>query len=259
MKTKGFKILIILILLTATRMNAQNSRFLQSGVVHFEKKVNLNARIKKNISEQDVLKQQAFAQFKITQQQFRISKSRLSFFDDKSLFEPEDQVSQDPAAYFGEDPMSHQINIVFRDTKSKTDVTEKKVFEELFLIKDSTKHIVWKLTEETREIAGYPCKRANGLLQDSIYVVAFYTEKIVSTSGPESFGGLPGMILGLALPHENITWFATSIEDKSISPDSIKPPSAGRPISRAELIDFLLPAIKKNNINERLFLKGIML
>jgi GLPGLI family protein len=48
-------------------------------------------------------------------------------------------------------------------------------------------------------IAGFNCRRANAMIMDSIYVVAFYTDEILTTGGPESFSGLPGMILGVAL------------------------------------------------------------
>jgi GLPGLI family protein len=47
---------------------------------------------------------------------------------------------------------------------------------------------------------------------DSIYVIAFYTDEIPVSSGPESFNGLPGMILGIVLPRLNITYFATKLE-----------------------------------------------
>ncbi len=78
-----------------------------------------------------------------------------------------------------------------------------------------------------REIAGYTCRRANALVMDSIYVVAFYTEVIPVSSGPEIFSGLPGMILGVALPHENVTWFATSVKDNDTLKE-IKPPAKGK-------------------------------
>ncbi|WP_316829836.1 GLPGLI family protein [Pedobacter aquatilis] len=254
-----FLILVISSLHFFIPAKAQNFHFISSGVIHFEKRINLYARIKKTLSVKDPVKQQAFEQFKLTQPQFRVLESKLYFSAAQSLFEPLNQTSGDNVGYFGEDLMGGQINVVFKDRDNKIDVVEKKILGEVFLLKDSTRKMVWKLTEETREIAGFPCKRANGLIQDSIYVVAFYTEKILSSSGPESFGGLPGMILGLALPHENITWFATEVEEKTIAPSVIKPPTAGKEIPRRELATFLLPMIKRNNFNERNFLKGIML
>ncbi|SJN18479.1 hypothetical protein FM107_01375 [Sphingobacterium sp. JB170] len=46
--------------------------------------------------------------------------------------------------------------------------------------------------------------------------MAFYSESIIPTGGPESFCGLPGMILGVALPHENVSWFATKVTPMNI-------------------------------------------
>ena len=38
---------------------------------------------------------------------------------------------------------------------------------------------------------------------DTVYVVAFYTEDIPVSGGPEMFGGLPGMILELTVTGHN--------------------------------------------------------
>jgi GLPGLI family protein len=107
-------------------------------------------------------------------------------------------------------------------------VVQKSVFEETFLVKDSVRKIKWKITDETRDIAGYTCRRANGIMMDSIYVVAFYTTEIPLSGGPEQFSGLPGMILGAALPHENITWFATKVTDAGLPPNTVVPPKKGK-------------------------------
>ena len=69
----------------------------------------------------------------------------------------------------------------------------------------------WKLTDERKVIAGFDCIRANAIIYDSIYVVAFFSEQLLPAIGPESFSGLPGMILGVSIPHEHISWFATKI------------------------------------------------
>ncbi len=120
--------------------------------------------------------------------------------------------------------MLNQCNTIFTNIATKQTVDQKKVFDQAYLVKDSVTRIKWKITDETREIAGYTCRRANGIYLDSIYVVAFYTTRIPVAAGPESFNGLPGMILGVALPHENITWFATKVTEASIPQDAIVPP-----------------------------------
>ena len=107
-----------------------------------------------------------------------------------------------------------------------TALTEKQAFEQIFFIKDAVKKLKWKLTEETREIAGYECHRANALLFDSIYIVAFYTDEIPTRGGPESFNGLPGMILGVAIPHQHITIFAESVTRMDTKPEKWKLPAS---------------------------------
>jgi GLPGLI family protein len=121
---------------------------------------------------------------------------------------------------------------------------EKHVFDEVFLVKDSTRHINWKITTETRDIAGYKCRRANALVLDSIYVVAFYTDEITTTGGPEMFNGLPGMILGVALPHENVTWFATKVSEVVVTPKQLAAPKQGKPTTNKGLVETLKGALK---------------
>ncbi|MBS1664969.1 MAG: GLPGLI family protein, partial [Bacteroidetes bacterium] len=61
-----------------------------------------------------------------------------------------------------------------------------------------------------------------------IYVVAFYTDEILTSGGPESFTGLPGMILGVSLPHEHISWFATKVEGAPVADSQLNPPVKGK-------------------------------
>ncbi len=58
-----------------------------------------------------------------------------------------------------------------------------------------------------------------------MYVVAFYTDEIPVSGGPEEMGGLPGMILELAVPRLYTTWTATKVEVVSIKSDELQPPA----------------------------------
>ena len=93
-------------------------------------------------------------------------------------------------------------------------------------------------------LPGYTCRRANALMMDSIYVVAFYTTQIPVSGGPESFNGLPGMILGVALPHENLSWFATKVTDMTLAPNAIVPPKKGKPMDSKAFKAVLQAAFK---------------
>jgi GLPGLI family protein len=88
---------------------------------------------------------------------------------------------------------------------------QKEVFENVYLVQDDMQNYQWKITHETRTIAGFVCKKAVTKICDSVYGVAFNTDQILISSGRESFGGLPSLILGLAVPRLHTTWFATKL------------------------------------------------
>jgi GLPGLI family protein len=115
------------------------------------------------------------------------------------------------------------------------------------------------LTDETRTIAGFSCRRANALIMDSIYVVAFYTDEILTTGGPESFSGLPGMILGIALPHQHVTWFATKVEAVSVNDAQLVPPQKGKKTDNAGFKETVGGALKDWGKYAQKFLQAIYL
>ena len=80
------------------------------------------------------------------------------------------------------------------------------------LLQDSLLKVKWKITDEYRQIAGYSCRRANGLTLDSVYVVAFYTDQIPLSVGPGTVNGLPGMILGLVVPEQHFNIYASEVK-----------------------------------------------
>ncbi len=223
-------------------------RFTKQGEIEFEKRINMYAFIKKAISgnkEQAAYMERYFEQYKTTQPQFRTMKSLLKFSGSTTLFTPVKETEVQPNNFFNNMPGVNQVNTIQTDLEDKTSIIQKSVFEETFLIKDSLRKINWKITDETREIAGYPCRRANALVMDSIYVVAFYTDKIPVSGGPETFTGLPGMILGLALPHDHITWFATRVNDMPMAKNVLTAPAKGKPMNQTEFIATLQTAFKR--------------
>jgi len=254
--------LIILLLLLQGISNsllAQHVRFPTEGVIEFERSNNMYAIMQKRMGKQSGnFDTQFFDQYKKTNPQFKILKSTLYFSKDKTLFKPIEDLS--PASpFFGPSPDVTQNNTIYIDFASHIQTTRKQVFEENFIVKDSTRNINWKMTSETREIAGYMCRRANAIVMDSIYVVAFYTEQIPVSGGPESFTGLPGMILGVALPHDNISWFAKTVTDKTVEPSIIVPPSKGKPVDNKGLAATLNNVMKGWGDYGKAYLKALML
>lgn len=224
---------------------AQNARFTTQGIVKYEKRVNMYALIKAEMKRypNDSFSERFFEEYQKSNPQFKVLKSSLSFSNDKTFYKPEEEtVVQN--SFYGNHIATQQNNIIATNTAAGTSITQKKVYEELYLVKDSTRKINWKITTEVRNIAGYDCRRANALIMDSIYVVAFYTDQIPVSGGPESFTGLPGLILGVALPYENITWFATSVLDQPVTEESIKAPTKGKAVNHKQLSDILKEALK---------------
>jgi len=228
-------------------LNAQNVRFTRSGLIEYQKTVNMYAIIQRGINkENESLLKPAFEAYKQQHPQFKELKSTLRFAGNKTLFTPVG-VSTSITNFFNDPQISMQNNVVYSDLNTKQLISKRKVFDDTYLLKDSLKNIKWKFTDEVREIAGYPCHRANGLTLDSVYVVAFYTDKIPVSGGPESFGGLPGMILQLALPHENVSWIATKVEDIDLPVNSVLPPTGATIINFKELIEKLRSVYKGSN------------
>ncbi len=232
-----------LLALISTGSFAQNAHFTTSGIIEFEKSVNMYALLQKRINKRnESYMQPAYESFRKSQPQFKKLKSQLYFDNDRTLYKP---LPEDgPMNGWFNTPIVQQTNTIGADLKTGASSTAKLVYEENFLVKDTLRKINWKITDETREIAGYPCRRANAVIMDSIYVVAFYTDQIAVTGGPESFTGLPGMILGVALPHEHVTWFATKVTDKAVMPKELAPPAKGKPVNNKQLNATLKEAMK---------------
>jgi GLPGLI family protein len=249
-----------LFFLTATTLVAQHVRFPTSGLIEYDKSVNMHALIKKNINSlNSSFYQQAFDAYKKTQPQFKVLKSTLKFSGDQTLFTPLPSKESASGGFFGNEPAAQQNNTIYTNLSTGLTTSQKLVYEDTFLLKDSTRKITWKITDETREIAGYNCRRANAIMLDSIYVVAFYTDQIPVSGGPESFSGLPGMILGVALPHENITWFATRVSDVTHPANSIVAPTKGKAMDLKGFSTMLTDALKSWGDYAKSALKAFML
>jgi len=245
MKTTLKYILLFAIIFISNNLFAQNVHFIQNGVIEFEKRSNMYALIKKKINKNnESYMQKAFDQYQKNNPQFKSAKSSLSFTKDKSLYRWTEANDMANNNWISNDVLADLKNTIATDFKTESSTTQKSVYENTYLVKDSLRKINWKITDETREIAGYDCRRANAIIMDSIYVVAYYTNQIAVSGGPESFTGLPGMILGLALPHENVTWFATKVTEIAVPEKDLLPPTKGKAVDNKGLNSILLGAMK---------------
>lgn len=202
-----------LLLIPFSGMSQNNPFQLENGSILFEKKVNLYAN--GPVSDD----------FKRLAGQFRTSYFTLEFNGSQTLYTPDDKNRSLPKT--GEQQAEN--NTVYNNLDQKLYQSTRSVFGETFVVQDTLQKINWKITSEKRMIAGLECRRANAVILDSVYVVAFYTNAIPASGGPELFSGLPGMILGLSLPHFHMNWFAIKIINHATTDRVLQKPSLTQP------------------------------
>ena len=166
---------------------------------------------------------------------------QLTFDGNKSiyLFNRKDEKTKSPWSN-GND----EDNIWYNDYSSEKFIQQKNIFGETYILADSLKRIDWKITNENRMIAGFNCRKAVGVLFDSVYVFAFYTDEITVSGGPMSLHGLPGMILGITIPRMFSSWVATKIEISGVNYSKISAPAKGKKRKPGELESNIIEATK---------------
>ncbi|QJB36102.1 GLPGLI family protein [Chitinophaga oryzae] len=183
---------------------------IEEGKIVFERKIN-GHKIMTTMSESGGFPKERLETYKNSTPVFSVSYFTLHFNNNTTVYQPEQGTTGTPVSIDEWFVMVANDNIVQTDLSQGQFIAGKNVFGSNYIVADSLRKIKWKITSEVRTIAGFQCRRANALIMDSIYVVAFYTNEIAPRGGPESFYGLPGMILGVALPYEHITWFAQQV------------------------------------------------
>lgn len=225
------KIIFILLILFCGYHSAQ-AQFISKGKIEFERKTNAWAELEGTFAEE----------IKKAMPQYKTDYFNYQFNNNQSIYKPGRESDGKPSPWWH---MPAEDNEVFCDFTTEKSVAKKSVFEKTFLIEDSLRNAQWKITNDFREIAGFNCRRATAIIMDSVFVVAFYTDEITIPGGPESFNGLPGMILGLVINRLHTTWYATRVEVNSVDIKEITPPEKGKKITGAELKEVL-----KNSLSD---------
>lgn len=226
---------ISLFVLTTFSAQAQ-VKFITAGKIEFEKRFNQFAMFDKEDLESNWIKDMMKTFPKVLSDVYV-----LDFNEEKSVYKLAKE-NTDNKYLWGRKPSADDI--ITKDIKNSRIKIQRDVYEETFLIEDSLRNCEWKITSETRKIAGFECKKAVTKICDSVYVVAFYTDEITASSGPESFGNLPGMILGLAVPRLNTTWFATKVELIEPTPQELTPRQKGKKVNWQQYNTSLDKAVK---------------
>lgn len=219
------QLLLLLSFLSALSAGAQ-ARFFGQVKIEYERTINVPAYYKElNPEWYDMIKD-------------RIPQSVTTFHEfigdsTHTLYRPGKEPNIDARYYYR--PVADK-NVVYTDYASQHTIAQKPVYDETFLMEDSLSKIQWRLTSDTRVIAGFECRKAVGILDDSVAVFAFYTDEILIPGGPEGIHGLPGMILGMGIPRLHTTWFATKVDVFDIPMSQVKPATKGKKMTRTALM-----------------------
>jgi GLPGLI family protein len=200
---------------------------LASGIIEYECKMNLH----KMMQEES---ESWYEMAKDHTPQYAISYNNLIFDSCHSIFLPGKE-SSERNEYLGEDGPPEDY--IYSNFCTQEYIASREVFDARFLVKDSLSQIRWKIIGDSRDIAGYSCKKATAIVHDSVYLIAFFSEDIICPSGPASVCGLPGTILGLVVPRIHTTWFATSVKPLyETERRKLIPPEKGKPSNRKNLL-----------------------
>jgi GLPGLI family protein len=245
----AFGFLIALICVT-TLATAQ----MKEGKISYERKMNMH----RNLPD---------PQMKSFVPEFRTDKFELIFNESVSLFRSVvDEEAPDPFANAGGGGGGMRMSFrlptanIYTDLAKQMQYEEREFFEKEFLVIDSLKQYKWKLSEETKTIAKQLCKKATTMITapqmrmrvsiggggnnadttdktprapKETELVVWYAENIPVSFGPESYTGLPGVIM--EIDQDNGANVTTAVEVSSKYPKKeLVAPSKGDKMNRAQ-------------------------
>lgn len=168
-----------------------------SAKITFERKTNLLKKFKN--------KDYALRWIK-DEEKIKIEYFELFVSDSCSFFRPQESELRENNSW------TTSKNTVYQFPFKNSRYLIKNMWGEELHLTDSLQKRKWQITESSRKIAGYLCRKAIWQANDSTRIYAWFSYDISPSFGPESFNGLPGTILGLANEDGGIVYFANKVE-----------------------------------------------
>jgi GLPGLI family protein len=184
--------------------------------------------------------------------EFTTGKQQLLFTGDESSFSslPDEQDIRDQAGQEGGGRINLRMNTgsseMYKNYATEKIIELRELGPKKYIIEDTLRKQVWKLSDDTMTVKGYRCKKASTKNRQGDNIVAWYTEEIAIPSGPEQFGGLPGLILQMDIGDGWIVLKATDIQT-SADRQLVKAPSGAKKITRQEFQKMMDEAFGPSN------------
>ena len=224
------KHILTLIIFLATVGSAGAQQFIDKAVIEYEVKTSIKKTMSTNNGSFGEMLKDNMSEFKTAYYTYTFANNKSIYKFDR--WDTKTKVME----WFKEGDEENNWYVDFNTGK----ITVKKQVEGTdFIVMDSIKNIEWKFANESRQIAGFNCRKAVGVIMDSVYVFAFYTDEITIPGGPVSVNGLPGMILGLTIPRLYTSYIATKVTVNNVNEAAIKPTASKKPYTYTSLQSFI--------------------
>jgi GLPGLI family protein len=202
----------------------------------------------------------------------RIDRFELTFGNNQSLWKHVDEEENNDE--FGGGGMQirmvgpGQNDVLFCDFNNARRIEQRELFDKKFVVEDTIRKLNWKLTGESQTFLGHPCQKAtaqritqrmqmtidNGKMErkevaDTNNIVAWFTNDIPVSAGPEVQGQLPGLILALDINDGRMVYKVLEMSPK-VDLASIKEPTKGKKVTPAQFNDErnkMMDEMQKNN------------
>jgi GLPGLI family protein len=238
-------IIIVITLITVVRLSAQSF----SGTATYQSSSQVQLDLDSTAMSPQEMQQLKQQLTKKMQKAFT-----LKFNAQESLWEQLESVESGPAS-----ASSSGMEIMISNGSSKDKLyrnlaeglsrNTKEMMGKRFLIIDSLPEYDWKITNETKQIGEYNCRRAlytkiseakkfaSGMeemeiVQDTTEVEVWFTMDIPVSHGPTKYYGLPGLILELKANGRHFICTKVSMNYKN--PEQISVPDRGEKVTKDE-------------------------
>lgn len=194
----GFKSMIALLLIVSAQQSlSAQTQVMTSGEILFERRTNLEKRyegMEQNRWMRGDLKKPMVEDYV------------LYFTDSSALFKPILPEVPDEREW------ATMKNTTYQNLASETLEQQFSFWGTKVYMRDTVKEREWIITGNSREIAGYKCRQAMWEANDSTRIYAWYADELIASFGPETFNGLPGVMLGLAIEDGGVVYFAKEVK-----------------------------------------------
>jgi GLPGLI family protein len=170
---------------------------------------------------------------------------------------------------------------IYKNTKDKKMIEDVEQFSKRFLVVEEMEQAQWEMGMETKKIGQYTCYKATLVKEDtnidwgSIFsrstkkkdstntkdaepskkmmrITAWYTPQIPVSTGPDTYYGLPGLILEINAGRTTMLCTEVTISSKEVL--EIDAPNKGKEVSREEYIKIV--KVKTEELKERFQSRG---